>query len=321
VNNIKLPVLYCPFPSAINQHYETACQQGREWVCAFNLLEELVCQNLFAANLEILTARAYPNTSLKGLEILTNFMHWFTILDDESEKAGISKQLEILEIKQVRLLDILKGAELTELDTPVALAWRDIVQRLHQFPYVTSEWMLYFAKHIEDYFQALRWEALNYFQGIEPDLATYIEMRHVVFGINLFIDLIVIADGIVLPSEVLECSIVKRMSRAASNAMAWANDIFSLKKDIKEGMVYNLVLILQHEYQIPLEEALKRAVKLHDAQVRNFIELSAHLPSFRAEIDVNLQHYVLALRFWMRANLDWMMESRRYAKFCEYQPL
>jgi len=321
VNNIKLPVLYCPFPSAINQHYETACQQGREWVCAFNLLEELVCQNLFAANLEILTARAYPNTSLKGLKILTNFMHWFTILDDESEKAGISKQLEILEIKQVRLLDILKGAELTELDTPVALAWRDIVQRLHQFPYVTSEWMLYFAKHIEDYFQALRWEALNYFQGIEPDLATYIEMRHVVFGINLFIDLIVIADGIVLPSEVLECSIVKRMSRAASNAMAWANDIFSLKKDIKEGMVYNLVLILQHEYQIPLEEALKRAVKLHDAQVRNFIELSAHLPSFRAEIDVNLQHYVLALRFWMRANLDWMMESRRYAKFCEYQPL
>lgn len=170
MNNIKLPVLYYPFHSAINQHYETACQQGREWVRSFNLLEESESQSLFAANFEILTARAYPNTSLKGLEIVTNFMHWFTILDDESEKAGFSKQLEILEIKQARLLDILKGAELTEVDTPVALAWQDIVQRLHQFPYVTSEWMLYFAKHIEDYFQALRWEALNYFQGIEPDL-------------------------------------------------------------------------------------------------------------------------------------------------------
>lgn len=318
MNNIKLPILYYPFHSAINQHYETACQQGREWVRSFNLLEELACQSLFAANFEILTARAYPNTSLKGLELVTNFMHWFTILDDESEKAGISKELEILKIKQTRLLDILKGAELTEVDTPVALAWRDIVQRLHQFPHVTSEWMLYFAKHIEDYLQALRWEALNYIQGIEPDLATYIEMRHIVFGINLFLDLILIADGIALPLEVLECPIVKRMSLAASNAMAWANDIFSLKREIKEGMVYNLVLILQHEYQISLEEALNRAVELHDAQVRNFIELSMQLPSFRAEINVNLQHYVLALRFWMRANLDWMMESRRYAKFCEY---
>jgi 5-epi-alpha-selinene synthase len=248
-------------------------------------------------------------------------MYWGTILDDEFEKAGISKQPDILEPEQARLLDILKGAELTEVDKPIALAWRDIVQRLQQLPYVTSEWMLYFTKHMEDYFQAVRWEVLNYSQGIMPDIATYIKMRHILFGIYPFLDMILIADGIALPLEVLECPVVKRMGLAANNAMAWANDIFSFKRDIKEGMVHNLVLILHYEYHISLEEALKRAVEFHDAQVRNFIELSVKLPSFGSEIDVNLQRYVLALRFWMSGHLDWIMESRRYGKFSEYQSL
>jgi len=321
VNNIKLPVLYCPFPSAINQHCEAAYEHTLEWVRSFNLLEEVACQSLFAANFHGLMARVYPNASLKALEILTDFMYLGTIVDDAYEKAGTSKQPDLLEPEQARLLEILKGAELTDVDTPVVLAWGDFVKRLHQFPYVTSEWMLYFVKHMEDYFQAARWEALNYSQGIMPDLATYIKMRPLVFGIYPFFDMILIADGIALPPEVIEYPVVKQMGLVANNAMAWANDIFSFKRDIKEGMVHNLLLVLEHEYQIPLEEALKRAVELHDAQVRNFIELSMQLPFFEAEIDANLQHYVLALRFWMSGYLDWIMESRRYGKFSEYQLL
>ena len=321
MNNIKLPVLYCPFPSAINQHCEAAYQHSLEWVRSFNLLEESAFQKLFAANFHVLIARVYPNTSLKALEILTDLMYLGTIVDDAFEKAATSKQPEILVLELARFLDILKGGGLTEVDTPVALASRDILQRLHQFPYVTSEWMLYFAKHMEDYFQAVRWEALNYSQGIMPDLATYIKMRHLVFGIYPFLDMILIADGIALSPEVLGHPIVKRMGLVATNAMAWANDIFSFKRDIKEGMVHNLVLVLQHEYHISFEEALKRAVELHDAQVRNFIELSVQLPSFGAEINANLQRYVLALRFWMSGYLDWIMKSPRYGKFSEYQPL
>jgi 5-epi-alpha-selinene synthase len=321
VNNSQLPVLYCPFHSAINQHCELAYQHTFEWVRSFNLLEELACQRLFATKLHVLVARVYPNTSLKTLELLTDFMYWGSILDDGFEKVGTSRPEDILEPDQARLLDILKGAKITKVDTLLAFAWGDIVQRLHQLPYVTSEWMLYFTKHMEDYFQAVRWEAINYSQGIMLDIATYIKMRHIVSGIYPFLDMILIAEGIVLPPEVIECLTLKRMGLTANNAISWANDIFSFKRDLKEGMVNNLVLILQHEYQIPLEEAFKRAVELHDAQVQNFIELSMQLPSFGDEIDVNLQCYVLGLRFWMSGHLNLIMESRRYGKFSEDQPL
>jgi 5-epi-alpha-selinene synthase len=317
VNNIKLPTLYCPFPSAINQHCEAIYLHTLEWVRSFNLLEELADKKIFVANLEVLVSRIYPNISLKALELTADFMYWGIILDDEFEKAGTSKQPEVLKSEQTRLLDILKGVELTKFDTPIAFAWRDILQRIHQFPYATSEWWLYFVKDMEDYFQAVRWEARNHSQAIIPDLATYIKMRCVLFGAYPFLDLILITNGISLPPEVIEFPVVKRLVLAAINAMAWANDIFSFKKELKKGTVHNLVLVLQHEYQIPFEEAFKRAVEVHDAQVRKFIELSVQLPSFGSEIDVNLQRYILGLRFWIRGNLDWMMESSRYGKYSE----
>lgn len=75
MNNIKLPVLCCPFPSAINPHCEAAYQHTLEWVSSFNLLEELACQSLFSANFYGLIARVYPHTSLKALEISTDFMY------------------------------------------------------------------------------------------------------------------------------------------------------------------------------------------------------------------------------------------------------
>ena len=318
MSNIKLPVLYAPFPSAINQHCEAAYQHTFEWVRSFNLLEGLAFQNFFAANWHILTARAYSNVSLKTLELFNDFFYWGTIFDDAFEKTEINKKLKILEPEPTRLLDILNGAELTELDTPIALAWQDIVQRLHQFPYVTSEWRLTFVKNMENYFQAVRWEAVNQSQGIMPDIATYIKMRPLFFGITPFLDIILIGDGISLPPEAIECSVVKQMLLAAIYAITWENDIFSFKRERKEGNVHNLVLILQHKHQIPLEKALEQVVEIHDAHVRNFIELSAQLPSFGAKVDGNLQRYVLALRFWIRGHLDWLIESLRYGRFSEY---
>lgn len=121
-----------------------------------------------------------------------------------------------------------------------------------------------------------------------------------------------IGNQIDLPLEILEHPIVQRLNLAANNAVAWANDIFSYEMEIREGITHNLVLVLQHEYQIPLQDAFDRAAKYHEAEMRTFIELSAQLPSFESEINVNLQHYLSGLRSWMRGSIDWYQESLRY---------
>lgn len=313
VNHIKSPVLYCPFPSTINQHCEAAEQHTLNWVRSFNFVtDESAYQTLSAAKFHLMTARVYPNASLEALKIFNDFMLWGFFVDDQFEKFGIRKQPELLEPVHARLVEILKGAKLIDVDTPVTRAWQDILQRLYQLPHVTSEWKLRFTKNMDDYFQGVRQEAANNCQGIKLELATYIKLRSFSSGAYPFLDLYQIVNRIALAPEVIEHPIMKRLEMAANNVSCWSNDILGVEKDMREGGTYNLVVVLQQEYQIPLQEAVERAIELHNAEARTFIDLSPQLPSFGAEIDANFQCYLSGLRSWMRGCFDWYLESSRY---------
>jgi 5-epi-alpha-selinene synthase len=88
--------------------------------------------------------------------------------------------------------------------------------------------------------------------------------------------------------------------------------IFFFAKEIKEGNNFNLVTVLQREYQISLQEAFDHAAELHNTEVQLFIDLSTQIPPFGTDIDANLERYLLGLRFWIRASLDWSIETGRY---------
>lgn len=309
--NIKYPDLYYPFPSAINPHYEAAYQHTQEWVRSFNLVtDESVYQGWRAVNLSGWPALCCPQFSLEALKIISDCTVLFFLFDDECESAGVTKQLEWLALQHARLIDILKGAELTESDTPFARALQNLGQRLLQ--HATLEWMLGFTEEVERHFKGQSWEALNNSQGITPDLATYMQIRPLTSGALIFFKFNLITEQSDLPTEVIEHALVKQMEQTATNVTSWANDILSLEKEMKGCKSHNLVEVLQHEYQIPLQEAIERAASLHDAEVRTFIELSAHLPSFGTEIDANLQRYISGLQSWMRGSIDWSVKTARY---------
>jgi 5-epi-alpha-selinene synthase len=311
--DVKFPALYCPFPSAINQYAEAAGKHSLKWARSFNLvIDESAYQSFRATKFHVLAARCYPNACLEALEVLSDFLVWIFIGDDQFEEAGTRKQTELLQEVHARLLDILKGAELTDFDTSAQIALRDIRPRLHQLPHATSELMLRFVKNMTAHLEGVLCEALNHSQGIVPDLATYMKIRSFTSAVFACCDLIQIVDRIALPPEVIEHPIVKRLELAANNVSAWSNDILSLEREVGEGKTHNLVVVLQHEYQIPVQEAVERAAEIHDAEVRTFIELSVQLPSFGAQIDAELQRYISGLRFFMRGCLDWYLETGRY---------
>jgi 5-epi-alpha-selinene synthase len=314
VNNITFPLLYNPFLSAINQHCDSAYQRTLNWVHSFNFVtDKSAYQVLLAGKFNVLIARAYPYASLEDIELFTNLVFWNFFVDDQFEKIGITKQLEILEPLQARLVEIMnKEAELTDIDTPTIRAWKDIIQKLHHHPYATSEWMLRFTKTMKDYLQGICWEALNNSQKITPDLATFMKIRTFTSAVYLYMDLILIADQITLPPEVVKHPIVKRLELATNNMVSWTNEIFSFEKETRAGSNFNLITVLRQEYQISLQEAFNRAAELHNAEVRLFIDLSAQLPSFGTETDANLERYLLGLRSLIRGILDWSVEPGRY---------
>jgi 5-epi-alpha-selinene synthase len=315
MNNIKFPVLYCPFDLAINRYCDAAYQHTLNWMQSFNFaVDKSVYQTLLVGKFHDLVARAYPYASLEDMEIITNLMFWNFFIDDQFEKAGVNKQPEILEPLKARLVELTKkDAELTDIDTPTVRAWGDFMQRLHHHPSATSESVLRFTKHIEDYFEAIYGEALNNSQEVILDVATFMKTRAFTIAAYPYLDLILMTDQIALPPEVFEHPIVQRLELATVNIIAWSNDLFSFNKERKAGHNnFNLVTVIQQEYQISLQQAFDHAAELHNTEVQLFIDLLAQVPSFGIEIDANLERYLLGLRFWIRGNLDWSAETRRY---------
>lgn len=309
IEKIVLPTLYCPFPSAVNKHAATLHQRTLEWARRFHLLEkETGYQDLSASKNSWLVARTYPNAPLEELQVVSDWITWLFILDDVSEETG--KQPDSLAAMYARFLGILKGAIAAASANPLECSLQDIRQRLLQK--TTPGWMSRFMRRCEECWDSWVWEATNRYKRIAPDVESYTKMRPFTGGLMTFLEMIDIAEGIALPLEVREHPRVQHLTLIANNVVLYANDIFSLEKEIKQGDFHNLVLLLKQERNLPLNEAIAIAAEIYNGEVQAFLTWEQQLPSRGEPTDSYLNRYVSTLRFFMRANVEWSLESGRY---------
>src|SRR5262245_20905667 len=121
MEQIVLPSLYCPFPSRLNAHVETAQQHIVEWVQQFELvIGETALKRFKAAKFAWLAARAYPTAPLEELLVVADWNVWLFIHDDQCDEASIGKQPARLEQLYERLCGILCGDVPSATDTALA---------------------------------------------------------------------------------------------------------------------------------------------------------------------------------------------------------
>ncbi len=137
-------------------------------------------------------------------------------------------------------------------------------------------------------------------------------MRPLTGGLSIVDELVEIVEGTHLPQEVRDHASVRRLIDASHNVTCWANDVLSLEKELRHGDVNNLVMVLREADGLGLQEAVDRAVAMHDAEVDAFVGLSGRLPSFGPYVDAKLERYVSSLKARMRGVLDWSHETGRY---------
>ncbi len=306
---IVLPTLHCPFPSAVNKHAATLHQRTLEWARRFQLLEkEADYQDLSASKNSWLVARTYPNAPLEKLQVVSDWITWLFILDDVSEES--EKQPDSLAAMYARFLDILKGSLASDSANPLECGLQDM--RLRLLEQAPPNWMSRFIRRCEECWDAWGWEATNRQKGIAPAVDSYIKMRPFTGGLMSFLEMIDIAEGIALPLEVREDLRVQQLTLIANKVVLYANDIFSLEKEMKQGDFHNLVPILKQERQLSLQEAIARAVEIYNGEVQAFLDWEQRLPSRGEPLDSALNCYISTLRFFMRGNVEWALSSGRY---------
>jgi hypothetical protein len=174
-------------------------------------------------------------------------------------------------------------------------------------------WRERFIRACQSYFRGMIREARVRSERLCLDVSSYIELRRLSAGTSMVFTQWEALEGIFLPEEILAQSELVQLTRTATDVMAWANDLFSLERDLRDDFHPNLVLSLQSERALPLNEAMRVAAEMHDTAVRRFLVQERSLPSFGVH-DAAVSRLVLGMRQWIRANLDWSLLTGRYPR-------
>lgn len=179
----------------------------------------------------------------------------------------------------------------------------------------TEQWQRKFIISIGKMFDSALWGFDNVAEGRIPGINEFYRKRPFLGAAHISTDMITVIEDIDLPDGVLDNPVVMEITKLARNAVCWANDLFSLPKELEHEDQHNMVLIVQNERKVSLDEAIRQTVQIHNKDMRRFVKLSRELPSFGL-YDRAVRRYVDVLAAILRGNIDWSIgETGRYYDF------
>lgn len=308
----QLPPLHFPYPPIINPCAEQVQQAIAGWMDSHGYFKtERAARRFAAGKFAWVTARAHPYAAAEDVQLVATYMSWLFLVDDLCDEAELGRDPDGLREMHERLLDVMRNPGQPTEDKVIA-GLVDIWPRM--VAKSAPGWAARFIHTFEDYAIGCQWEARNRAMQVVPTLGSYLHMRRKTSALDIFFDLIELADNIRLPLGVLEHEHIRTLKTMANDGVAWFNDIVSLEKEIRSSDVHNLVLVLQHQNGSTLQEALDAAAEMFNARMVEYIALEAERPRFDPQVDAELQRYLNGLRFWVRGNIDWSFETGRYGQ-------
>jgi hypothetical protein len=308
---LPLPKLFCPFFSI--PHPEMGELESEALARWSNLLglhsKHKAFRKLELSRFPRLLSRCHPKASKERVCLVSDFVIWNFLWDDQMDSGAVSP--DWTRQQNALAMDILRGAMPDNEASPLFWILADLRDRM--LALMPREWMERFLRGIQAYFDGTVWEVETRAERNVQDVATYAQMRRMTSGAFMPFDLIEAVEGIYLPDDILSHPVVAQLISTAVDLLGWSNDIFSLERDMGDEFHPNLVLSIQKERGLSIQEALGMAVEMHDSAVFRFLELERAMPSF-GDKDAEVARFVSTLRRWIRANIEWSIETGRYTE-------
>jgi hypothetical protein len=303
-----LPKGYYPWPDIINPHVVQMGKDMDSWIDNdYTFLTEKQREKYKKMRLHACTARTAPHASYEQVIPCNRFLLFHVVMDDQLEHFSPAENEQLRE----RLTAILRGDDPRPDEN--ALYHQMALLRDEHKAYMPAEWM---ERYAESFYRTFRY-------GIEvetpykaatspPPLVLFKAIREYSVLMYSYLDWAEIQTGFTLPNHLAEHPIIQRFRALTSRVIAWQNDFHSLQKEMaKQTEVFNLILVLQHEYNISLEEACAEAKRIHDEDVAEFIALHKTFQGFGVYQE-QVDRYVFHLGLMMQGVNSFYMETERY---------
>lgn len=313
---IVIPRLYCPFPTSVSPYVDLVATDTFNFIRKFRLLESPEEQRHFAKyKMAWMTCRTMPEASREMLCCIDNFYSWLFVLDEQLDHVSPATAYIREENYLQQLIDgfayVLKN-KVTNQDNKFFHALSDICIRLDRMS--RPSWQSQFQISVQATFEAAIWEAKNNKdQEKHPSVAEYMHMRLFFSAANIGTDINELATGVQLPMYVLQHPDIIHLTALARRVVCWANDLFSLRKELEHGDEHNLVMMLKYHHNTTLEQAVLMAASIHDNEMREFTACRDALPDFGEELNKRIAIYLNGLETMIAGFFHWSItDTPRY---------
>ncbi|WP_028815211.1 terpene synthase family protein [Streptomyces flavidovirens] len=281
---------HSPYAQSMAPQYDTWCDQ-------FIHLPEEGRARYRRQRLDLVTAYSFPH-SLSHERALTTalFSLWATHLDDH---FGTSSPAELAALRR-RVGEILDGARPRTDEHPVLRMAADL--RVMATELMPPHWLSRFSRENHENFiqKGIEAEAPFKLDQRVPSLAELEEFRPYSVGMYPWLTLVELELGVPLPDHIATHPAIRRAMHLLARITAWQNDAYSMPKEIPrsgDGETINLAFVLQREDDLSLEQACDEMLRIHDADLAEFVALADALPDFGADqpdVERVVHHMALA---------------------------
>ncbi|AXI76735.1 terpene synthase family protein [Peterkaempfera bronchialis] len=316
---ISLPEF--PFPSRISPHAHEAQDHLREWCRSTGIVADGPVGESFDAMLfGRFAARVYPDAEFDRLLTLADWTGWIFAFDDLLDDTPEGRDLGFVNHVIDCVEPVCHGLSTGGHPAPSAAVGRSRDALADLWKRITGPmppaWTERFTRNVLDFLHSYRRQAtVNASRNVLDD-RDYSAHRSATVAMYTGADLIEYGSARPIPEHLISHPEVAALREAATNAIAWTNDLFSAPKEISVGDLCNFVTVLHRQLRIPLEDAAREVVARIDGEVERFSESAAGIASLCTRLPDGQSEALLGmvdgLRSWMVGHVAWSVESGRY---------
>ncbi|KZL77987.1 pentalenene synthase [Colletotrichum tofieldiae] len=256
--NVRIPdlgKLMTDWPKDQSPHVEAVDSKILQ-IIETHAVNDTVRMRLTKAMLSKQLAGWYPYASCDRIEALTSFQAWMFIIDDMLDQYSLVRKFDFEALHVMladcrdfveRSLGVLTTAETSTMqyrDHDAVVSFEEYANAVRRFYSENYSYRVRIAKEATATLNGYRQEALNRYAGRVPTLDKYLSYREASSCIMQVAMNLEFANGISLPEEVMASEEMQRLYHAAVAVIWIVNDVVSMRKEIKEGFVENLVVLL-----------------------------------------------------------------------------
>lgn len=244
-----------------------------------------------------IAAQWFPTATPERFRPICRLMLWTLYNDDLYEES----EPEDIGYVHAQSVAVLKG-EVSGENSGIPLGKMLATLRVELLQFIPEESISRFTQMISKYFLGLETELKYKKNKTYPSVSECIALRENSICLYPFLQLTEVETGVTLPPEIHAHPVIQRLQALACHLVTFFNEVQSVIKDEATGSIYyNIVKVIQNEHQMSLKEACLEDLRLHNKDLKEFLELQASLPDFGVwqEAVVNWVHYMsMVLSGW-----------------------